>query len=374
MSHRLNQSDHAGLRNKQAILDSSTSSQIESPSFEGLNQSPEQPPLTKSNQQPATSNRRSLQTLKDLATYGPAAGAKQVVSIKDAVDYCQKFARSHYENFTVVTYLYPTRYRNHLANLYTFCRWSDDLADEIGDPQESLRWLDWWEDLLREGLQRPSSHPAIRGVVHTLRTFDIPERNLFDLISAFRQDQSKTHYANDEEVRNYCKGSANPVGRILLAMAKSHNDTTLPLSDSICTGLQIANFCQDISEDAKNGRIYMPRTRWESLGILDSDFVHGREDSKLKNALADWVHDARSHLIDGATLVNFVPLWLARNLQMFIRGGIAITDAIAESNYDVWQKDVKVSELAKLKILSRGLFWPRSTSFPLMRSVYRQVS
>ena len=306
------------------------------------------------------------QVLRDLKTMGPDCPALPQFSLVQAQKYCLDLAVSHQENFTVASYLFPSRYRQHLANIYAYSRWADDLADETANATLASGLLDWWEKEFRSSWTKQAQHPVLIALKQTMTECSLSPQPFLDLLSAFRQDQFQFRYSDDDQLASYCNRSANPVGRIVLALAGCQSDRQRQLSDSICTGLQIANFCQDISEDALRGRIYMPASRWEHLGISQSDFTQGSSHPELKGALANWVHSAEHHLHQGIPLVRIVPRWLARNLQMFIRGGLAITTAIAQADYDVWREPVQVSKHQKARILIRSILLPRSTRFPMV--------
>ena len=203
---------------------------------------------------PADSFPEQLKQWGPEATYGPP-------SLAQAEKYCSDLATSHYENFHVVSWLLPRHLRQHFYNIYAYCRWSDDLADETGSTVESTRLLQWWEGELNRAYAGTATHPVFVALRSTMEKFQLPQQPFADLLSAFRQDQVKLRYRTDEELLDYCQRSANPVGRLLLALAEASTPENIAWSDSICSGLQIANFCQDIALDARKNRIYIPETR-----------------------------------------------------------------------------------------------------------------
>ncbi len=155
-------------------------------------------------------------TVDDLSRYGPDGPIAASVSLAEAQAYCRRLARSHYENFTVASWLLPRRLRQHFYNVYAYCRWADDLADETGDPQESLRLLDWWEEQLREMYGGNPQGPVFTALRETTVAFGIPIEPLAQLLDAFRRDQTQTRYASHDDVLQYARDSANPVGRLVL--------------------------------------------------------------------------------------------------------------------------------------------------------------
>jgi len=143
-------------------------------------------------------------------------------------------------------------------------------------------------------------------------------------------------------------------------MVGKHNDQTVPLSDSICSGLQIANFCQDVRRDVDLGRVYLPKTYWTKHGLTETMILNGEGREQLRSALKEWAMFSRGMLIDGLPLVSLVPVWLARDLQLFVRGGLYLLDELARNDYDSWTKPIEVSKVAKLKLILRAWFSPRS--------------
>ncbi len=290
--------------------------------------------------------------LEDLRRWGPdASQAAKNEGIDFAKHYCKALAKSHYENFSVASFLIPKALRQDFYHIYAYCRWSDDLADEVGNREESLRLLDWWSHQFDASLAREVAHPVLRALSETIHRHRLPTEPFRDLLAAFRQDQEKTRYRDDVELLNYCKGSANPVGRILLAMAQVDDRDCLQWSDSICTGLQIANFCQDLALDAKLGRIYLPESRWHRQQLTEEMLLDPCVSDRKREALREWVEYARCHFALGAPLSEFVPNWLRRDVRLFVEGGKAILNRIEASGFDVWSSRVKVSKGTKLRLL-----------------------
>jgi squalene synthase HpnC len=302
---------------------------------------------------------------QDLELFGPNSEIP-VCGLDEAMAYCQRLATEHYENFSVVTRLAPREIRPHLSTVYAYCRWSDDLADEMGSPDKALPLLDWWRGELEECFAGRVRHPVFRALRQTITQFSLSKRPFEDLLTAFVQDQQVTRYASDAELLDYCARSANPVGRIVLQLAGCENPETTPLSDFVCTGLQLVNFCQDIPVDARRGRIYLPRARWQGIPneeafLLGGDgHAGGVVDSEMREAVASWTEQARSFLIRGLPLVKHGPRWLARSVQLFIRGGLSLVDNIAAQRHDVWTRPITVSRSQKLRWIAHSMLSPRS--------------
>ncbi|MFM9065421.1 MAG: squalene/phytoene synthase family protein, partial [Pirellula sp.] len=178
-----------------------------------------------------------------------------------------------------------------------------------------------------------------------------------DLLSAFVQDQSVNSYQDDGQLLDYCRRSANPVGRLILGLARSSDPRTIGWSDSICTGLQIANFCQDVRIDALRERYYLPESRMQQAGITQQDWKDGT--SKAREVLADWVAYAREHFNAGEPLTKHGPNWLKRSVQLFIGGGMQILQNIQRIDYDVWNHSPEVTKSQKARLVLNALLASR---------------
>ena len=288
--------------------------------------------------------------IAELKRYGPEAEPSPPPSLQQSCRYCRRLAQTHYENFTVAGFLLPKRLRQHFCNIYAYCRWADDLADETGDPARSLALLDWWEVQLRDCYEGRMSHPVFVALAETIRRFEIPPQPFCDLLAAFRQDQRTTRYQTMDELLGYCRNSADPVGRLVLYLAGCHdrrffecsNSTCsrghrfFELSDSICTGLQLANFWQDVANDWDRGRIYLPADWRERFGYDESMFARRQCNDAFREMLAVAVDDAEQRLRAGLPLLGMVPREFRFPIDLFVRGGLTVLDAIRRSRYDVW--------------------------------------
>src|SRR5271168_2020960 len=205
----------------------------------------------------------------DLRRFGP--GTSERVSRDEALAYCARLTATHYENFSVVTWLTPRDLRPAFQSIYAFCRWSDDLGDEVGDPRRSLELLEWWRGELRELYRGRARHPVMTALAETVERHRIPIEPLEALISAFEQDQTVTEYLTYEQLLDYCTRSANPVGHLVLYVAGAFTPENARLSDATCTALQLANFWQDVARDLAIGRIYLPREDRVRFGYPESD-------------------------------------------------------------------------------------------------------
>ncbi|SIN82823.1 squalene synthase HpnC [Singulisphaera sp. GP187] len=294
--------------------------------------------------------------LDDLRQYGP--DATYSMTLAESRAYCARLTASHYENFSVVTWLTPRRLRPAFQSIYAFCRWSDDLGDEIGDRQKSRELLAWWRGELRgmyEG-SVPARHPVMQTLRETVAEFSIPIEPFEALISAFEQDQDLTDYPTYDQLLDYCTRSANPVGHLMLYLARSFDAENVRLSDMTCTGLQLANFWQDVARDLAIGRIYLPREDRQRFGYSDAALHELKFTPEFAALLKFEVDRARALLEGGHRLALLLPRDIAVDVDLFSRGGLAILDRIEGQGFDVLTSRPRLGKLAKFGLLARALF------------------
>ncbi len=307
-----------------------------------------------------------LRLAADLARYGPQAEAAPV-SLAESRAYCCRLARSHYENFTVASWLLPRRLRPHFYHVYAYCRWSDDLADEVQPAAASLALLDWWQAELDDCYRGATRHPVFVALRETIGQFDLPREPFVDLLTAFRRDQQQTRYDTMDELLDYCRYSANPVGRLVLQLDGSYDASRAKLSDSICTGLQLINFWQDIRRDHQRGRVYLPREICQRFGYDEAMHDRCEFNSAFAETLADLVARAETMLTAGRPLIGQVSHTMRIDVELFIRGGLAVARAIRNVDFDVWHTRPTVSKLAQLRLLASCAIrnaWDRSEKRP----------
>src|SRR5215831_18907683 len=210
------------------------------------------------------------------AAYVRSADAmSQISSPEQGRAYTRWLATHHYENFHVVSFLLPKRLHQDFYNVYSYCRWADDLGDEIGDTTESLRLLAWWRGELDAMYAGRTKHPVFVALAPTVARYGIPREPFDNLICAFEQDQTVIRYSNWEELFGYCRNSANPVGRLVLYLCGYSDERRQKLSDATCTALQLANFWQDVTVDLLKDRVYLPLAVLEHHGYtVDELFAH----------------------------------------------------------------------------------------------------
>jgi squalene synthase HpnC len=276
-------------------------------------------------------------------------------SLAEAQQYTRWLATHHYENFQVVSFLLPKRLQQEFYNVYSFCRWADDLGDEIGDPQESLKLLGWWRDELRSMYEGHAAHPVFVALQSTVEKFQIPIDPFDRLIRAFEQDQTVTRYQNFTELFGYCVNSANPVGHLVLYLCGYRDPQRQALSDRTCTALQLANFWQDVTVDLQKNRIYLPLDLLNRHGYEVEDLLAHRFDPRFAKLMEEAVAVADDLFSKGLPLIDTVDRRLALDLQLFSSGGMAILKKIREQRYDVLKKRPRISKAERLGILLRSL-------------------
>jgi squalene synthase HpnC len=278
------------------------------------------------------------------------------VTPAEARQYCRALAQTHYENFPVVSWLLPRRLHQHFYNVYAYCRTADDLGDEHPDPHRSLALLGWWRDQLAQCYAGAPQHPVFIALKETIDEFHIPQRPFEDLIAAFEQDQRVRDYDTFAQLGDYCTRSANPVGVLVLYLSGAHNARNVAWSDSICTGLQLANFWQDVARDLDIGRVYLPREDRERFGYTDEELRGRQTTPAFLDLMRFEVDRARGFLLAGRPLVEHVPLRLQIDVELFIRGGLKILERIEDIGYRVWETRPVVAkrDFARLFLRSAG--------------------
>jgi len=305
----------------------------------------------------------------DIARNLPPEGS----SVQQAERYTRWLATHHYENFNVVSWLLPRRLHQHFYNLYAYCRWSDDLGDEVADPARALELLDAWEDELGllYGSGSGPSHPVLIALGETIRAKQIPIQPFRDLLRAFRQDQTVHRYATWDDVLDYCVYSANPVGRLVLYLCDYRDADRQRLSDYTCTALQLANFWQDVSRDLEKGRIYIPLDALVTHGLTEEDIVARRFDARYVALMKSLIARTRELFAAGLPLAERVDGTLRIDIELFSRGGLAILEAIEASGYNTLEHRPALTKWTELRLVGRAL---ASRVFPGARAMQAGAS
>jgi squalene synthase HpnC/squalene synthase HpnD len=273
----------------------------------------------------------------------------------DAERYTCWLATHHYENFNVVSWLLPRRLHQHFYNLYAYCRWADDLGDEISDPAKALALLNDWDQELRECYAGRPSHPVFVALRETISALDIPIEPFSDLLIAFRQDQTVKRYATWNDVFAYCRYSANPVGRLVLYLCGYRDAERQRLSDATCTALQLANFWQDVTRDLEKGRIYIPMESLGAHGLTENEIVSRRFDARYVSLMKELITRTRQLFEEGMPLARSVDSALRVDLEMFSLGGLAVLDAIEAIGYNTLEHRPSISKSKQFSLLARAL-------------------
>jgi squalene synthase HpnC len=242
-------------------------------------------------------------------------------------------ARAAGENFPVASRLLPGRVRDHLLAVYGFCR----LADELGDAHDGdrLAALDWLEAELDRAYAGTAGHPTLRRLSPSLADLDLPRGPFADLIEANRIDQRVSRYATFDDLVGYCRYSAVPVGRLVLAVFGATTPERVAWSDRVCTGLQLVEHWQDVGEDAAQGRVYLPGEDLARFGVTDDDLLQPSATPALRTLLRFEVARARWWLADGRPLVADLRGAARLATAGFVAGGAAALDGIAAAGFDV---------------------------------------
>ena len=268
---------------------------------------------------------------------------------------------SHYENFPVASLLCPPRLRPPIAAIYWFARTADDIADE-GDAPAQTRLDDlaaYRADLMAAAAGLPPS-PRWAAVLAQLQPqlaqFGLPVNLLADLLSAFVQDTVKQRYADDAELNDYCRRSANPVGRLLLHLYDIHDAASLQMSDDICTALQLINFWQDLSVDIPRGRIYLPADAWARHGVDEAQLLALHANPNTINLIAECAASARARMLKGSQLAKRIPGRGGWELRLVVQGGLRILDKIEAQGFNTLQRRPKLGPWDVVVMGWRALF------------------
>ena len=280
-----------------------------------------------------------------------------------AYAYCERLARTHYENFPVASRLLPSRMRPHIAAIYAFARLADDMADEGDRPAaDRIADLDAWDACLNAAalgaVERGEPHAEVfLALRHTIETFGLPVQLLHDLVSAFRQDVTTTRYTTWDELMDYCRRSANPVGRLVLRVAGYDRADLDAASDAVCTALQLTNFWQDLEVDWKKGRVYVPGSVLASANASTADLSAGRITPEWRTALAEAAARTRALFHSGRPVCDAVGGRLGLELRATWIGGSRILDKLEESGFDVFTRRPTLTKADAPAVLWRTLTW-----------------
>jgi squalene synthase HpnC len=278
------------------------------------------------------------------------------ISVDEAFEHCRRRVRAHYENFPVGLFV-PKDRRPYVHALYAFARAADDFADEPRYEGMRREKLDQWERRLHEAYEGRAEDPIFIALAETVRRLDVPRQLLLDLLSAFRQDTEKQRYDTWDELLDYCRRSADPVGRLVLIVFGQGDPELPPLSDSICTGLQLANHWQDLAIDIARGRLYVPRELLDRFSVKEWDLNASRVTPGFQALMAELVGRARALFARGRPLCDRVGRPLRFEMRLVWLGGSSILDRIEAAGYDVFRRRPHHGALAKARLAWRAYRW-----------------
>jgi squalene synthase HpnC len=334
--------------------------------------------------------RMASKILAQLDTYGP--DHCPTVSYEEAAHYTQDLAKSHYENFSVVSWFLPQDLREDFRNVYAFCRCADDLGDETGSTERSLELLAWWQRELDLCYQGKPRHPVYVALWRTIQKYDIPQKPFADLIDAFIQDQRITRYDTFPQVLDYCTRSADPVGRLVLYLCGYRDEARQRLSDNTCTALQLANFWQDVRRDVlERDRVYIPRDIAQKHGLdIDQMVAAIRKSEESRQSTAQegaqdpyWHSKSLEDAAVAGTLESITPAYTATikdlvnqtwplfnagrpllplirkdvrvDIELFSMGGERILKLIEDQKYNTLVTRPKLSKGAKIMLMFKAV-------------------
>jgi len=278
--------------------------------------------------------------------------------INSSFKYCEEITKNHYENFPVASLLLPKEKRRYIYSIYAFARAADDFADEpgiIGGEEKRLSLLDEWQQKLRDCYNGKAYDPIFIALAKTVEDYEIPFETLENLLKAFRQDVIKTRYTLFDEVLDYCKNSANPVGRLVLMVFGSHDDELFKYSDKICTALQLTNFWQDIAVDLEKDRVYLPGEDIDRFGYSYEKLKEKIYDNTFIELMNYEVDRTRKLFDEGKTIIDLTAKdpklkKLSKELKLTWLGGNKILDKIEEIGYNTLAKRPVISKTEKIKL------------------------
>jgi hydroxysqualene synthase len=273
----------------------------------------------------------------------------------DGFRYCEKIARSHYENFPIASRFVRKEMRKYVYTIYAFARIADDYADEPGFTlAERIDNLSQWEQYLNECYNGNPTHRVFAALADTIERFQIPIELFQNLLAAFRSDVTVKRYDTYEDVLAYCSNSANPIGRLILLLFNYRSETMMQLSDNICTALQLTNFLQDVSVDLQKDRIYLPLEELKEFNYAEQDLLNRNMNENFKNLMAFQIRRTAELFVQGKPLLSMVDKDLSFELKLTWSGGTGILEKIHSQDYEILTKRPTLSIMDKLGLLYRS--------------------
>jgi squalene synthase HpnC len=282
--------------------------------------------------------------------------ARRTWTVSQAFQFCERLARDHYENFPVASLMVPKEKRPHVYAIYSFARIADDYADEPGlTLAERVDSLAEWEEQLVDAYRGHAHHPVFVALRETVDRFEIPIELFQKLLKAFRSDVTTHRYESFDDVLEYCENSANPIGRLMLLLFNYRSESTMELSDSICTALQLTNFWQDVGVDLKKDRVYIPSDDIREFGYSEEELLGLRCSQAFKDLMCYQIERTEKMFQEGQPLLSEVGGDLRMELKMTWKGGMRILKKIERQDYDVLARRPSLSLWDKTSILFSSL-------------------
>lgn len=277
-------------------------------------------------------------------------------SADESLAYTRWLATHHYENFHVASLFLPRRLHQDFFNVYSYCRWADDLGDEAGSTERALKLLAWWRgelDSLYDG--EAPSHPVFIALRQTIERHALPREPFGNLLDAFVQDQTKMRYRDWEDVLGYCVNSANPVGRLVLMLAGYRDQERFGMSDDTCTALQLANFWQDVTVDLLKDRVYLPQHLFEKHGYTEAQLYRLEYTPEFAALMTEAADYTQALFERGLPLARTLDRRLSLDIDLFSRGGMRVLEKIRRRRYDVLSRRPSISKTERAILLLGSL-------------------
>ena len=284
-----------------------------------------------------------------------APSDSEPVPLQEAYRACEEILRRHYENFPVATRFLTAERRLALVAVYAFARQADDIADAEAPPAERLAALDTVERALLRALDDEPEGPVLTALADAVDRHRLPVEPLLDLLEAFRMDARNATFATWDDLLGYCRGSANTIGRLVLAAHGIEDPAVLRRSDDICTALQLTNFWQDLGRDLARGRVFVPAEDLARFGIGPDELARPAARQALTRPIEHECRGTADLFARGAPIVRDVPLGLALQLRATIAGGRAVLRAVERSGWRVLRRRPTLSGAARVRVLLQAL-------------------
>lgn len=282
-------------------------------------------------------------------------GKYKVNTLNDAYAFCKKITKMHYENFPVASFLLPPNKRKYIYPIYAFARVADDIADEFADAKNKINILDKFQENI---FSNHNNNPIFFALQDTITKINLDANLLSDLIKAFKMDSDFQILNDNSKLLNYCKYSANPIGRIMLRIFEEDTEQNCIYSDKICTALQLTNFWQDISRDLRNNRIYFPKDKLIKYNLFEKDLLNLQYKNELNDLLFELIEETEKIFDEGKLLIKYIKSKRLRfELKLTILGGLRILGLCKNLGTDLIHQRPKIRKIDYLLLFINALKW-----------------